>query len=407
MTSLALINIGKLYFGTGAVIDNASLLVEHEKIKEIHKSKTFEHGLENHQVIDVKGNIVTPGLIDGHTHPIFKGSRAFELEYKLQGLSYYEIMQKGGGINYTVNQTRLATRDELTNHLMQFCDKILLNGTTTVEVKTGYHLEPEGELLELEIIKEVNKKHPVTLVPTFLGAHLVPQEFKEKPQEYVDLLLNTLPDVKKQGIAQFTDVFCDKGAFNVEQTLDMVDLSVKLGLPVRLHGEEIIRTGIAQKSAQKYSGKWISSVDHLLKATKEDFQILAENEVTATFMPIGPVVLFDHSFPQYSVLKETNVQIGLGSDFNPNSWFYSMQMVTSLTAYFMKIPPSISLIAATSGNATSLKLLDRGTLEINKKADICIFKAKDFSEIPYHFGENSIWKVIIDGKERISRNNMN
>lgn len=402
MSSLALTNIGRLYTGTGQILKNVSMLIEGDKIKDINPDPTLTHEQDIDQIIDIKNKIITPGFIDGHTHPVFAGNRAFELEYKLQGLSYFDIMQKGGGINYTVGKTRSADRQELKNNLMNFCDRILSCGTTSAEVKTGYHLNPEGELVALEVINEVNNKHPVTLVPTFLGAHLIPQEFKERPQQYVDIILDLIPKVQQQGIAQFTDVFCDKGAFDVDQTMLMIEKSIQSGLPVRLHGEEIVRTGIAQKSAENFGGKWISSIDHLLKATEEDFKILAEHNVTATFMPIGPIVLFDHSFPQYSLLKKSKVKIGLGSDFNPNSWFYSMQLVNSLACYFMKIPPSQALIASTSTNANSLRLENRGILEEGKFADISIFKATDFAEIPYRIGENSIWKVIKEGKVVIS-----
>jgi imidazolonepropionase len=403
MSYLAIINIEKLYTGSGEVYEHCSLLIENDSIKEVHFDRNFDHHLDKEQIIDAKNSIVTPGLIDGHTHPVFDGSRAFELDYKLAGMSYSEITEKGGGINFTTLKTRNASREQLKRNLMSFCDNILSHGTTTVEVKSGYHLEPEGELLALEIIQEVNKEHSVELIPTFLGAHLVAPEYKKDPDVYVNILLDMMSEVKSQGIARFTDVFCDKGAFTVEQTFELIDSSIKYGLPVRIHGEEIERTGIAEQSAKKYTGKWIKSVDHLLKATEDDFRVLAENSVTATFMPIAPVVLFEHKWHSYNILKNSMVNIGLGSDFNPNSWFLSMQNVMSFATYFMKIPPLVALESATKNNAQSLQLDNTGVIMENKRADLVLFHVSDINEISYQIGANNVNKVIKEGKLVIDR----
>lgn len=398
MSNLGLINIKKLYSGSEHIHENYSLLIVNGIIKEISNEPKNDFSLENDQLIDVKNNILTPGLIDGHTHPVFEGSRSFELDYKLQGMTYSEITEKGGGINFTTNATRNALKKTLKDNLLSFCNNIIAHGSTTAEVKSGYHLEPEGELLELEIINEVNQEHAVHLIPTFLGAHLIAPEFKDNPDDYVNLLVNMMPDVKKQGIAKFTDVFCDKGAFTVDQTFELIDSSIENDIPVRLHGEEIIRTGIAKECAKKYGGKWIKSVDHLLKATEEDFITMAKYGVTATFMPVAPIVLFDHTWPSYDMLKNTNVNIGLGSDFNPNSWFYSMQQVISFATYFMKIPPNKALSFATKNNAESLLENNLGEIKEGKIADLVIFNVNDISEISYQIGANNVSKVIKDGK---------
>ena len=395
----AIINIGTMYTGSNTVINNCSILIEKELIKEISLDKKNHFGLSKDQIIDANNKIIIPGFIDGHTHPIFHGSRAFEIDYKLQGMSYSQIAEKGGGINYTTSKTREASKKQLKSNLKAFCDNALKTGTTSAEIKTGYHLNSEGELLELEIIEEVNNEHEMTLIPTFLGAHLVPKEFKNNPEDYVNLIIEMISEVKNQGIAHFTDVFCDKGAFTVDQTMAIIKESINHNIPVRLHGEEIVRTGIAQEAATKYGGKWIKSVDHLLKATYEDFEILAKNGITATFMPIGPIVLFDQQWPQYNEFSNIqNLLIGLGSDFNPNSWFYSMQTVMSLATYFMKIPPHQGLISATKNNANSLLLQERGILEVGMKADLVLMNVENVSEISYQFGANNVDKVLKEGK---------
>lgn len=394
----ALQNIGKLFINESSIITNASILIENDIIKAISQDPFDSFSLEKSQIIDINQNTITPGFIDGHTHPVFSGSRAFELDLKLKGFSYSEIAAKGGGINYSTSLTRKASKEELKANLLKFCDSILSLGTTSAEIKTGYHLNIEGELLALEIINEVQSETPVTLVPTFLGAHLVPSEYKGKEDQYVQKLCEILPEVKNQGIAKFTDVFCDKGAFTLDQTLELIEASIKNNLPLRLHGEEIERTGIANVSAKRYTGKWIASIDHLLKATEEDFAVMAKNNVTSTFMPVGPIVLFDHSWPDYKMLKKTGVKIGLGSDFNPNSWFYSMQMVISFATYFIHLPPSKALVSATKMNANSLGLHDRGSIEVGKKADLVELTIKDVAEIPYQIGVNNVKRVFKNGK---------
>lgn len=403
MECKALINIKNLFVEQNKSLNDVSILIENDIIKEISPDPHETFSLENDQIVDIKDNFLIPGLIDGHTHPIFSGSRAFEIDYKLQGMTYSQITERGGGINYTTNLTRKATKEELRANLLQFCNSVLSYGTTTAEIKTGYHLNIEGELSALEIINEVQQLTPVTLIPTFLGAHLVPAEFKGKEEDYVQKLLEIMPEVKKQGIARFTDVFCDKGAFTVDQTLEMIEESKNVNIPVRIHGEELVRTGIASESAKRFKGKWVKSIDHMLKANEEDFKVLAKNDVTATFMPIGPIVLFEPEWQNYNMLKKTGVNIGLGSDFNPNSWFYSMQLVISFATYLMHIPPAIALASATNINAKSLLEDQRGTIEIGKKADLVELSAKDQSEISYQIGGNLVKRVFKNGKMVVER----
>lgn len=398
MQFYALTNIGFLFQNKNAQISNASLLIEGDIIKEISSDSNDTFDLEKNQIFDLEGHSLIPGFIDGHTHPIFNGSRAFELDYKLSGLTYSEITAKGGGINYSTSLTRKASKEQLKTNLLTFCKNILAHGTTSAEIKTGYHLNIEGELLALEIIAEAQKDTPVTLIPTFLGAHLVPEEYKGKDENYVQALLEIIPEVRKQGIAKFTDVFCDKGAFTIDQTLELIEQSKQNNLPVRLHGEELVRTGIASESAKRYTGTWIRSIDHLLKATEEDFRTMAENGVVATFMPVAPIVLFDHTWPSYDVLQRTGIKIGLGSDFNPNSWIYSMQLVISLATYFMKMPALESLVSATETNANSLSMPERGVIEVGKKADVVELAITNISEIPYQIGVNNVKRVFKEGK---------
>ncbi len=397
MSSLIIKNASYVYTGK-MLLQNKSIVIENGKILEIipaGKEKEYLN-LGDYEQIDASGRTVIPGFVDSHTHAIFAGDRAFELGMKLEGKTYLEILEKGGGISYTVNQTRKASKEELLGLLLKRLDQFLLHGTTTIEIKSGYHLDVEGELFALEVLAEADKIHPIKIVPTFLGAHLVPREYLENPDDYVSLIVDDmLPLVKKQGIARFTDVFCDKGAFSVEQTRVILEKSVDLDIPVRVHGEEIERTGISRIAATEYDA---ASVDHLLKATIDDLQIMAENKTVAGVMPMGPIALFTHDFVPFSRLKEAGVEIALATDFNPNSYLQNMFLTIGLASYFAGFPPKDALRAATLGGARSLQLENVGLIQLGFLADLMIIDAPSIDHIPYCFGKNLAHTVIIKGK---------
>ncbi len=397
MSSLVIKNASHVYTGK-TLLQDRSIVLEKGKILEILPAgKEMEYlNLGDYEQIDASGKTVIPGFVDSHTHAVFAGDRAFELGMKLEGKTYLEILEKGGGIAYTVNQTRNASKEELLDSLLKRLDQFLLHGTTTIEVKSGYHLDVEGELLALEVLAEADAIHPIKIVPTFLGAHLVPQEFKSNPDDYVSLIVDDmLPLVKKQGIARFTDVFCDEGAFSVDQTRIILEKSLNLDIPVRVHGEEIKRTGISRIAATEYNA---ASVDHLLKATVDDLQIMAENKTVAGVMPMGPIALFTHDFVPFSRLKEAGVEIALATDFNPNSYLQNMFLTIGLASYFAGFPPKDALRAATLGGARSLQLENVGLIQPGFLADLVIIDAPSIDHIPYYFGKNLAHTVIARGE---------
>ncbi len=361
--------------------------------------------LSDYTVINCKNRLVIPGFVDPHTHPVFHGDRAFELSLKIDGLSYLEIQQRGGGINHTVSKTRQADKDTLKSNLMKIATTMMRNGTTTMEAKTGYHLTVEGELLALEVIKEVNDEHPVDIVPTFLGAHLIPTEYQSCPNEYVDLIMDEmLPKVAKQGIAKFTDVFCDSGAFSLDQAIQILERSLELNLPVRVHAEQFSRTGISKIAAERFGA---NSADHLLQATLEDLKSLARNDTTAIIIPNDTIVLFSKQMPPYQIFKQHDGPMAIASDFNPNNWLTNVALAIYFACYLWRIPPTRAIECATKHAAHSLKLHDRGDIQVGKVADVLVLDVPSPEHVAYRCGQVTPELVMKNGKIVHQRNASN
>ncbi len=388
-----------VFFSPNLLMQGSSVVVENGTISNIiNEKEDINHhvNVTDYTVIDCKNKLLLPGFVDPHTHPMFSGNRAFELELKIKGLSYLEIQQRGGGINYTVSKTRQADQETLKSTLQTISSMMLRHGTTTMEAKTGYHLTVEGELLALEIIDEVNASQPIDLVPTFLGAHLIPPEYKNHPNEYVDLIIDEmLPKVAKQGIAKFTDVFCDSGAFTVEQTIQILERSLELNIPVRVHAEQFAHTGISKIAAEQFKA---FSVDHLLEASFTDLQSLKDNNTTAIIIPNDPIVLFSEKWPPYRLFKQHGGPIAIATDFNPNNWLTNMALSIYLASYMWRFTPSQAIEFASRNAARSLGLNDRGEVKIGNTADLIVYDFPSPEYIPYYCGQVTPFLVIKRGK---------
>ncbi len=345
--------------------------------------------------LDASGKTVIPGFVDPHTHPVFAGSRENELVMKLEGRGYMEILASGGGIQRTVRATRAASEKELLAATLGRLDRMLLHGTTTVEAKSGYGLDLDTEMRSLSVLELADRRHPVDVVPTFLGAHDVPPEYKGRPDEYIDFLVrNVLPEVARLGLAQFCDVFCEEGVFTVAQSRRLLSAAKKLGLRPKIHADEIVRTGGAELAAEIGA----VSADHLLKSSKEGLVRMKEAGVIGVLLPGTSFSLMQREYPDARSMVSMGLPLALATDLNPNCLTESMPFIIALACYNLRLTPSEALAAATINAAWAIgRPNDVGSIEPGKKADIVVIDAPNHLHIPYHFGVNLVETVVKDG----------
>ena len=380
--SLLIKNIGELFTGY-EIIKNTCIYIENGKIKSIGKEEKAD------EVIDAENKFVMPGFVDCHTHAIFSGYREFELEWKIEGMNYQEIASKGGGIWYTVEQTKKASKEKLKEETTKRIREMLKYGTTTAEVKSGYGLDLENEIKILEVINEINA---IDIIPTFL-AHAIPKDMKEK--EYVDYIVNEiLPKVAEKNLAKFCDVFCEKGYFSIEGTKKILEEAKKYGMLLKMHADEFSCIGCSKLAAKLK----VISADHLLKIGKEEMKEMAKANVMATLLPAVPFVL-NTCYPKAKEMMKKGMEISLATDLNPNCYVLNMQFIVQLACYKLKMKPIEALKAATINAAKSIKMDDKvGSIEIGKKADIIIMNIPTHLFIAYSFGGNLAWMVIKNGR---------
>ena len=342
-------------------------------------------------IVDAEGLLVVPGFVDPHTHAVFAGDRSFEVEHKVAGKTYLEIQQMGGGIYHTVEATRSATVEQLASLGKRRLEEMLRQGTTTVEVKSGYGLDTAHEIKMLRAI-ELMRAHAVQdVVPTLLAAHIVPHELSKVRDVYVQLVLaEMLPQVAREGLATFVDVWCDEGAFTVDECRPILLTAQRAGLGLRLHADEMARVGGAPLAAEVNA----SSADHLLQATPDDFRALRDAKVMPVLAPAAPLVMFKHKWPDARGLIADSVPFALATDFNPNCQVSSMQRAMALAVYTMRTPPRAALTAATLNAACSLgKGETVGTIEEGKLADLAFVDARNIEEFVTDLSRNRVHAV--------------
>mgnify|MGYP006274077139 CR=1 FL=1 len=348
------------------------------------------------RVIDAAGKVVTPGLIDPHTHVIFGGSREDEFVMRIQGASYMEIMEAGGGILNSVQGTRSASKEELIELGRTRLDWMLETGTTTVESKSGYGLNLETEMKQLRAANKLEKDHPMDLVHTFLGAHAWPEEYKEDHAGYIkELIEEMLPKVKEEDLAEYCDVFCEKGVFSIEETREIMEAAKEMGFDLRLHADEITTLGGAELAAELGA----VSADHLLMVSDEGIKAMRDKGVMPVLLPTTAFTLKKPYAPADKMMEQ-GLPLALATDFNPGSSPNSSLILTmTIACLYMGLTPEAAFNAVTINAAHSLNRADKiGSLEKGKQADIVIFDIDNYRKIPYFYGANLVEQVVKKGE---------
>lgn len=385
--------------GELATIEQAALLIKGGRIVAAGPDAEIRSKIPaGAEVIDAEGRCVTPGFVDAHTHLVFAGNRAGEFEQRIAGATYQEIAAAGGGILKTVALTRAASEDELLAVARKHRDWMLRGGTTTLEAKSGYGLNRETELKMLRVIRRLNQEGPVRIVPTLLGAHTVPPEYKDRRAEYVRFVAEELiPAVAAEGLAEYCDVFCDEHAFTVQETRVVLSAAQRHGLKLRLHAEQF-RPGTGADLAAELVA---ATADHLETATDESLERLRAAGVLPVLLPGSVFALGRSEYPPARRMVEAGLAIVVATDFNPGSSpVPSMPFMLSLACVQMRLSPAEALTAATINAACSLGLGDEvGSLEAGKNADFLIHEFGDYREIPYFIAAPARPRVFIAGKE--------
>ncbi len=381
------------------IIKDGAILVEDGRIARIGLSSEIEAALPPQcRVVDATGPCVLPGFVDAHTHPVFGGDRVDEFELRAQGATYEEIAAAGGGIRSTVRKTRAASEDELVARGKKHAQWFLRGGTTTVEAKSGYGLSEEDEIKLLRAIRRLNAETPLEFIPTFLGAHAVPDEFRSAPEQYVALVIHKmLPRVAEESLAESCDIFCERGYFDIADSEKIMRAAQEHRFRLRMHVDQLTNSGGAFLAARLGA----ATADHLEQVNAAEIAALAEAGVQPVLLPGSVYSLGKTRYPPAREMIEAGLSVVLATDFNPGSSpTPSMPMVLSLAATQMKMTPAEGLTAATINAACSLNRGGRiGSLEPGKLANFAIYNCPDYREIAYYFGVSLVHSVYVCGEQ--------
>ena len=381
------------------IIEGAALTVTDGEISWVGKTEELPEELisvNRTTIIDAEGKTVMPGIIEPHTHLVFGGSREDELAMRLQGHSYLEILQSGGGILSTVQATREATDAQLKEAALKHLQQLMQQGITTLEAKSGYGLTVEDELRCLQLINELDEECWVDIIPTFLGAHALPPEYSDSREDYLQLVIDEMiPGVQERELASFCDVFCEEGVFSVEESRRVLEAARKAGLGLKVHADEIVALGGAQLAAEMGA----ISAEHLLQISEEGIEALAREKVVAVLLPATAFYLMKGKYAPARKMIEAGVPVALSTDFNPGSSpLASPWLVMGLAAMKMKMTPEEIITACTINSAHALGLSeDRGSLEVGKKGDLLVLNLPTYRQLPYFFGTSWAETVIKEG----------
>lgn len=378
------------------IIKRGSLAINKGKIVAVGKTEDIKSKFVGKEKIDANEKVVMPGFVDPHTHLVFAGSREDEFEKRIQGVPYLTILKEGGGILKTVKETRKATREELVENCRKTLKVMLEHGTTTVEAKSGYGLTTVDEMKCLEVMRLLNERQPVDIVPTFLGAHATPPEYQNNPQEYINLVIDEMiPAVAKHKLAEFCDAFCEKGVFNTTQSKNILLNAKKHGLKPKLHADELTNSGGTELAAEVK----VVSASHLIFASDEGIKAMAKKRVIAVLLPGAAFSLMNGRYADARKMINLGVPVALGTDYNPSCWTETLQITVALACHQMKMTPAEAISATTINAAHAIhRAHEVGSIEVGKKADIIMLNIPNHKFLGHRFGVNLVDKVFKKGK---------
>lgn len=409
MSTLLIKNIGTLQTPVGSYshrgaeqgenrkLRDAAVYIRDGVITEITDGGDLPLGAESADVVlDANYRLVTPGLVDGHTHMVFGGYRQHEVAMKLKGATYLDILRAGGGILDTVRKTREADEADLCYKTGKFLDEMMNHGVTTCEAKSGYGLDFSSEMKMLEVIGRLNESHAMDVVPTFMGPHAIPEEYKGRPDDFIDMICGEmLPYVKEHKLAEFADIFCEDSVFNYEQSRKYLLRAKELGFGLRIHADEIEAIGGSRLAGEL----GCVSAEHLISIDEEGLESMAKGGTTAMCLPATSFYLGANYAPARRMI-EMGIPVACASDFNPGSCpSMNLQFVMNLACLKYRLLPEEVLTAVTINPACAIGRGDRvGTLEVGKQADLVIWDAPDMEMLCYRFGSNMTARVVKKGK---------
>lgn len=379
------------------VIEKGAIIIEDGIIQAVGSTEEILKDVDEskYEVIDAAGKAILPGFVDSHTHFVFGGYREEEFNWRLRGDSYMEIMERGGGIINSVEGTKNASKEELIALGKKRLNSILSFGVTTVEGKSGYGLDYDTEIKQLEVMTELDKSHPLDIVKTYLGAHAVPKAYKGKEDAFIDEIIeNVLPVVVERNLAEFCDIFCEKNVFSVEQSRRLLTKAKEMGMKLKLHADEIVQLGGAELAAELGA----VSADHLLQASDKGIEDMAKAGVVATLLPCTAFSLKEE-YARGRYMIDHNCAVALATDMNPGSCFTeSIPLVFALATLYMKMSIEEAITALTINGAAAVGRADQiGSIDVGKKGDVVILEFPSYKFIPYHIGVSTVEKVVKDG----------
>ena len=381
--------------GSYGLIECGALYIRDGKIDWVGKVSEIPSELLHSKSEDLEGRLVTPGLIDCHTHIVYGGNRSVEFEMRLNGASYEDVARAGGGIISTVSDTRLSSIEDLVKDSLPRVDQLISEGVTLIEVKSGYGLDRETELKMLKAARQIQSERPIRVVTTFLGAHAVPPEYKDDPDTYIDTIcIPTLHDANNEGLVDSVDAFCENIAFDVDQVERVFQSAKKMGLPVKVHSEQLSHMG-GTKLAADYRAL---SADHIEYATAQDAKALSIAGTVAVLLPGAFYTLRETQLPPLLDLRNEKVPIAIATDCNPGSSpLTSILLTMNMACTLFQMTPEETLAGVTKNAAKALGKKDSGTIEIGNRADLCIWDVKHPAELSYRIGFNPLHRRIFGG----------